>query len=61
MSMTLSEIYDRLNTMQSAGGPVFDVRQEVMDLTRIVSDMHAQQGDLLRRLESLERRDRPID
>ena len=52
MTMTLSEIYDRLNTME-AGEIGFDVRDELMALTRIVSDMHAQLGDLTRNLERI--------
>jgi len=50
--MTCSEIYDRLNTME-AGDMGFDVRDELMALTRIVSDMHASFGDLERRVERL--------
>jgi hypothetical protein len=50
--MTLSDIHYRLNTMQSSK-QAFDVRDELIELTRIVSDMHAALGDLSRKVERL--------
>lgn len=52
MTLTLSEIHDNLNTME-ASDLAFDVRDELLSLTRIVSDMHADLGDLARRVERL--------